>query len=222
MKLKRIVTSLNASFEGFVNSVENHEAVARSVIQDVQRAAARLRTQQHRAQRRTDQLEAQQRKLQTQRDCWHTRASTRSVSNPDQALQCLKRRDQTDTQLDGVNRQLSEHQALSEQITHNLERLEQRLAELQNRRSALSSREATSSALANARTRETDNIDGLFDRWEETVIQQEYQGESGYATGLGSVDHNSDPFAEAFDTQERDAQLRAELEALQQSRQQDE
>jgi len=216
MKLKRLVTSLNASFEGFVNSVENHEAVAQSVIEDVQKAAARLRTQQSRAQRHTLQLQTQQHRLETQRDCWHTRASTRSLSNPEQAMQCLKRRDATNARLKTVNRQLSEHQELSEQITHNLDRLQQRLAELQSRRSALSSREATSSALASARTRESDNVDGLFDRWEETVIQQEYKSESGNPADPASFEFAADPFAQEFDVQEQESALRDELKALQQ------
>ncbi len=34
MRVKRLVASVGASFEQFVNKVENHEAVAEAVIRD--------------------------------------------------------------------------------------------------------------------------------------------------------------------------------------------
>ena len=48
MKVKRIVASINAGFESFLNKVENHEAVAESAIEEVRDSAAKVKVQQRR------------------------------------------------------------------------------------------------------------------------------------------------------------------------------
>ena len=224
MKLKLLATSLNATFENFVTSIENHEAVAASMIKDISRAAARLRVQDNRVQAQINDLQRAQKTLQTQADCWQTRAQTRSVVNPEQALQCLQQRDATRTRLERVSAELAESLEVKHQLEHSLQQIEARLGELRNRRRALASKEACN--LAQARTSEDDSqtdIDALFDRWEEAVVSQQYNNQP-QATYLKSNFGNSgdctselgtNQFAREIHKQEQDERLLNELEALQ-------
>lgn len=43
MKVKRLMASVSAGFEDFVTRVENHEAVADCAIDELRKAAARVR-----------------------------------------------------------------------------------------------------------------------------------------------------------------------------------
>ena len=57
MRLKRLVATVSAGFEDFVAKVENHEAVADCIIDEVRQAAARVRVQHARARSRILRLE---------------------------------------------------------------------------------------------------------------------------------------------------------------------
>lgn len=219
MKLKHLATSLNATFESFVTRIENHEAVAASMIQDISQAAARLRVQSNRVQSQVATFERSRQTLQTQADCWQTRAQTRSLSNPAQALQCLQRRDATRTRLERVTRELTESTELQNQLALNLQQIEQRLSELRTRRTALASREACVGAIARSHPDESCNdIDALFDRWEEVVLATQYnQGGHGQLTATswaGPADSTSG-FARELEREEYEDRLAKELAQLQ-------
>jgi len=56
MKIKRLAASINAYFDDFVSKVENHDAVAKVAIEDVQKAAARIRSEKNKIDQRLKQL----------------------------------------------------------------------------------------------------------------------------------------------------------------------
>lgn len=219
MKLKNLAASLNATFDNFVTSIENHEAVAASMIQDVSRAAARLRVQHNRVQNQIKHLERSQQTLQTQMACWQTRAKTRSLVNPEQALQCLRQRDATRAQLERVTAEQNQSQELQAQMTANLQQIEHRLSELRSRRASLATREACGGVMAKTtQTSVTGDVEALFERWEEAVIHSEYKyrGHSD-STGLGNPagDPSHSAFAREFEQREYNDNLAEELADLQ-------
>lgn len=220
MKLKRLVTSLNASFEGFVSGVENHDAVAQSAINDVRKVAAKLRVQQGQLAGRARRLVEAEQALTRKRDRWQTRAQDFAEHDPEQALQCLRNRDSVDQQLAQTNEQLTQQRSLCEQLAGNLAQVEQRLSDLQHKRIALSSREARTSVLAKTAGLETQsNIDEMFERWEVAVLQGEYrEGDVLDGSCDAKVDEMTTGSVDQLDNllqrEERDRQLRAELERL--------
>lgn len=220
MKFKRLVTSLNASFEGFVSGVENHDAVAQSAITDVRKAVARLRVQQGQLAGQARRLIETEQALTRKRDRWQTRAQDFAERDPEQALQCLRNRDSVEQQLARTTEQLAQQRSLCEQLACNLAQVEQRLSDLQHKRIALSSREARTSVLAKTGGLETEgNIDELFERWEVAVLQGEYR-EGGVMDGCSDAKADemtagsADQLDNRLQREERDRQLRAELERL--------
>lgn len=220
MRLKRLVTTLNASFESFVNGVENHDALAQGVIADVRKAAARLRSQKGALEAQTSRLRTSRQELTERRDRWHTRAQSLAQSDPEQALLCLRRRDAAATQLVGLTTQIDEQSALGNELSNSLLQVEQRLAELQNRRTALSSREAKAAVLAQVATPNLSaDIDDLFSRWEVSVLEDEYRDPGQPAIGGGTL-HGSgvvDELDDAMRSQEADELLRDELAQMRNS-----
>ena len=218
MPFKRLVTSLNASFEDFVTGVENHDAVAKSAITDVRKAAARLRAQQGQLAAHTARLSATEKALSDKRNRWQDRAAEFAESDPDQAMQCLRNRDAVARELESTQEQLTKQRSLCDQLACNLAQVERRLAELQQRRIALSSREARTNVLA--KTSGTDagvDVEELFERWEVSVLQGEYR--EGTVNELGCITDGAPPSSadqldNALLAEERDAQLREELKRL--------
>ena len=74
MRLKRLVTSVGASFEQFVNKVENQEAVAESVIRDVRASAAKLKVQMGGVNAQTERLRERRDRLTEDVGRWRQRA----------------------------------------------------------------------------------------------------------------------------------------------------
>ena len=218
MPFKRLVTSLNASFEDFVTGVENHDAVAKSAITDVRRAAARLKAQQGQLAAQTTRLAATEEALIKKRDRWQSRAAEFANSDAQQAMQCLRNRDAVEQELASTTEQLTRQRGLGDQLACNLAQVERRLAELQQRRIELSSREARTNVLTKTGGVEAGaDIEELFERWEVSVLQGEYR--EGGVPGAGcSAEQASGSSADQLDNelsaQERDAQLREELERL--------
>lgn len=220
MKLKRLVTSLNASFEDFVSGVENHDAVAQSAITDVRKAAARLRVQQGQLAGQARRLVESEQALTHKRDRWQSRAQEFAEQDPEQALQCLRNRNSVECELTRTSEQLAQQRSLCEQLAGNLAQVEQRLSDLQHKRIALSSREARTSVLAKTGGLETQsNIDELFERWEVAVLQGEYrEGAAMDGCSDGKVAEMATGSADQLDNllqrEERDRELHAELERL--------
>lgn len=211
MTFKRLVTSLNASFEDFVTGVENHDAVAQSAITDVRKAAARLRAQQGQLAGQAERQARTEQELAGKRDRWQQRAQDLAERDPEQAMQCLRNRDAVEQELAHAAEQLMRQRSLRDQLALNLAEVERRLGDLQQRRIALSSREARTSVLA--KTGGGDdlcNIDELFERWEVSVLQGEYREGAVGECAAGTADQ----LDSTLQREERDRELRAELERL--------
>jgi len=194
--------------------------VAQGVIADVRKAAARLRVQQGRLAGQTGRLVETEQALTRKRDLWQTRAKDLAEQDPDQALQCLRNRDLVEQDLAHAGEQLAQQRRLCEQLAGNLAQVEQRLLDLQQKRIALSSREARNSVLASTDGKEAQsNIDELFERWEVAVLQGEYR-EGSFLDSCSTGADETEAMGSAAELdgvlgrQERDAELRAELERL--------
>ena len=206
MKLKRLVASVSAGFEDFVAQVENHEAVADCMIEDVRHAAARVRVQTARVQSQITRLQRERADLDTERERWNARAVALAVTDEAKALECVRRSRQADTRLMAVEAQLSEHLRLADDLTSRLRELEERLNELQLRKTALSSRSARARSFKSTSAAGCEVVEGAFDRWEAAVLADEYRGEV-VLTGPDSLERE-------FREQEETVELKARLEAL--------
>jgi phage shock protein A len=106
MRLKRLVATVSAGFEDFVAKVENHEAVADCIIDEVRQAAARVRVQHARARSRILRLEREGDELIAERSRWNGRAVSLAASDETRALECVRRGRRAENRLGAVEAQL--------------------------------------------------------------------------------------------------------------------
>ncbi|TQV85711.1 hypothetical protein FKG94_02390 [Exilibacterium tricleocarpae] len=207
MRVKRLIASFGASFESFISKVENHEAVADSVIADVRAAAAKLRVQRGRIQHQLQRLGAEQKKLQTEQERWRKRALQLGDTEEQRSLQCVRHFKLTKSRLRQVEHQIDEYHSMDERLQSNLTDVEQRLEQLRLKKTALSSRSARASALAGTRGEETlTDMEQVFDRWETAVLEDEYRE--------GVCDESTDSFEREFLAAEELDDLRATLDDI--------
>ena len=206
MRLKRLVTSVGASFEQFVNKVENHEAVAESVIRDVRATAAKLKVQMGGVNAQTERLRARRDGLAEDAQRWRQRARRFATEDESRALECLRRMKRAEAERAQVSNQFAQYEALTDKLKDRLAAVEARLSDLQLKRTALSSRSARAQVMS---TRDQDTLsdaNAVFDRWEMAVIEDEYLDDV--------VDGRSDALEHELNAAEEREDLKAALEEL--------
>lgn len=206
MKMRRLIASMSAGFEDFVTKVENHEAVAECMIDEVREATAQVRVQRARVQAHIDRFEKQLAELEADETRWNERALTLADSDESRALQCVGRARQAASRRGVIATQLEQHRALAEDLRGRLMDLEQRLSDLQLKKTALSSRAARTQAVKASQRCGRDSAEAVFDRWETAVVTDEYRDDVDLDGG--------DPLERQFQEQETTAELKARLEEL--------
>ena len=206
MRLKRLVASVGASFEQFVNKVENHEAVAESVIRDVRAAAAKLKVQMGGVNAQADRLRERRDSLAGDAERWRDRARRFANEDEERALECLRRMKRAEAEQGQVVDQLAQYETLAEKLKDRLAAVEARLSALQLKRTALSSRSARAQVVGAADQETLCDVNAVFDRWEMAVIEDEYLDEI--------VSGEGDSLERELDAAEEREQLMAALEEL--------
>ncbi len=206
MRVKRLVATVGASFEQFVNKVENHEAVAESVIRDVRASAAKLKVQ-------LGGISAQAERLRERRDTlgedsgrWRERAKRFAAEDEDRALECLRRMERAKVEQAQVVDQLARYEALNEKLKDRLAAVEARLSDLQLKRTALSSRGARARVKGAADQDSMADVNAVFDRWEMAVVEDEYLDDV--------TDGGRDTLERELDAAEEQAKLKTVLEEI--------
>ncbi len=209
-RLKQWTTSLVSRVDWMVSQVENHEAVAKSAIRDVRRAAARARVQLARVRadgERLTRAEAEQRDAET---AWRERARECADGDEARALECLRRARRAGRRREELARRREDHGRVERQLASDVAAVDERLKQLEERHNLLRTRESRAEAFATVRDATelgTGDLGDLFERWETQVLEREYEG------GCSSnPDH--DPLEDEFLEQEEEGALRAELAAL--------
>ena len=207
MKIKTILTSINASFDGMVRKIENHEAVADYTIQEVRESAAKIRGQLNQACARRATQSNQEKQLLDDCQRWRERAIACRDDDEEKALRCIQSFKNCDKALAALRQQTEENQRLIEDLESHLADVERHLSDLQNKKESLSARAARNKAAScvQQHTPSPDN-ENIFERWEMQVIADEYIT-TPYVSSSDSLDRE-------FRQLEDRVTLKAELEAL--------
>ncbi|MGR8918698.1 MAG: PspA/IM30 family protein [Gammaproteobacteria bacterium] len=204
----RISTSLSAAIERAVGAMENHDAVVEASTREVRRAAGEARARLKRVRNEAHRMEQKIETLTEAQATWARRAVGDGVDEAT-ALECLRRRRDAERQVASLQSALAQQQEIDERLGANIERLEQRLGELQRQRSVMRSREAAAEALrateAASATGVFTDVDDTLERWEARIAEAEM--------GLDLSDP-ADALERRFLAEEERASLRAELDRL--------
>ncbi len=209
-RLKQWTTSLVSRVDWMVSQVENHEAVAKSAIRDVRRAAARARVQLTRVRGDGEALARQRAEQRESERLWRERAGACAEDDESRALECLRRARRAGRRREELERRCEEHARVEKQLALDVSAVEERLTQLQERHNLLRTRESRAHAIATVRGASElgdGDVGDLFERWETQVLEREYEGG---CSAQGDADPLEDEFLEAED----EGELRAELEEL--------
>ena len=110
--IKRLFATVTAGFDGFVDQVENHEAVAEAVIGDIRRKAAGLKVQLARLDQHIGRLGEQRQQALEEAEQWRERALRVAEDDDRRGLYCARQHRDAQTRERHLAGQISEHTAL--------------------------------------------------------------------------------------------------------------
>ena len=206
--IRRISTSITSSVDRAVSKVENHDAIINSALRDTQLAAARSRVRLQRVRNDGNSLKTRRTDLRLAVTRWTERAKSIGNSDESKALECLRRRKECEAQLRNLSDSIEKHDELETRIADQVKKIESRIGEVSQQRNMMRSRQSVAEAMRTINKIEGvsyGEIEDTFDRWEINL------GETEILTGSAMT---ADPFDSEFLAEEDTAELRAELNEL--------
>ena len=206
--LKRLSVSLRSHVNQLVDQVEDHEAVVDAAIADARKTLASAKVKINRVKRDGQKLQEQIHQQRQASVKWRDRARQVAREDESTALECLRRSQHAEQQVANLQRIDAEHQAQQSQLQHFIEEAEQRLQQKVQRRNLMSTRQsalATSQSLASNDSSQTEEWEEAFERWEGRIMEMEISRNN--APDVDTLEYE-------FASQERQDELRADLQAL--------
>jgi len=192
---------------GLIDQIENHEAVAQSVLDDIRESIAKVRFQVKRIEHETRGLEKKLGETLEEEAKWKDRALKLEATDRARAIDCVQRLKQTRIKIDETRRQIQEHQTLGRQLTDQLRQIEAKYEEFRRKQSLLAGRESRGEALQQMAGIEPGACaNNVFDRWERKVMRNEAHSEC--------LLDAPDSLAQEFQEQEDRADLELMLEEM--------
>ena len=206
--IRRIHTSITSTVDRAVSRVENHDAIINAALRDTQQAAARSRVRLERVRKDGHGLRTRRGNLELAVTRWTERARTIAKEDEAKALECLRRKKQCEAQLRDLEISIDKHDELEARIVDQVKKIESRIGEVSQQRNMMRLRQSVAEALRTINDIEGvsyGEIEDTFDRWEINL------GEAEIRMGIGTP---SDPLETAFIAEEEKAELKAELDIL--------
>ncbi len=207
-RFRRVSSGLVASIDRVIGQVENHEALVEATLKEVRRGAARAKVSLARVRRDGDGLRARLTRATAEQEDWRRRALGCRETDEAKALECLRRAKKAEREGAAVKERLEKHEESERRLSEEVEALQARVSELQERHNQMRTRDAVargSAGVDDITSGAASDIESAFDRWEENLAMVEV---ARPATA------DVDTFAREFEAADDDAVLRAELEEL--------
>ena len=187
--LKRLYISIKGQVDQVADEFENHEALASVAIQDLQTIASKTRLHLHRVSKMTEQYQKQLEEQKEQETLWTARAIKAKKQDEQKALQCVKRLVQTKKQITLLEQQQRGSSEQENKIRDDLNTIQEQLQILKNKKEMLAVRQNRShlqNTLQDSQTSPLDNVQQVFDRWEERVASTEFDAPTEIIDSLSS------------------------------------
>jgi phage shock protein A len=200
---KKLAISIQAGAEELVGRLENHEAVAQSMIADMERAVARAKVQFTRIQADRQHTGNRIGELRDQEKQWIDRAKRVSSQDEARALECIRRLKQVRDDIERVTNDEHELTESEHKLKQNLESLERTFGDLRRKKNSLSCRQSCVDAIRTANIlgdNPTSDIEETFSRWKCDVMTKEILSERHIEA--------SDSLQEDFEKQEENEKLK--------------
>jgi phage shock protein A len=206
--IQKILISLKTRMNNVVDDFENHEALAAVAIEEVEKIGRNSRIQINRIRNR---IEGSGTKIETRKqeaEKWAERAVKLEATDQEAAINCVKRMKEAEKEIETLERQQREAIAQEKKIVADLARISEQIGSLKTRRENLISRQhrvqATGTTARDGRNPAGD-AKSVFERWENRLLGDEFEI---------PAEEPGDPFAERFEQEEYEADLKATLASL--------
>lgn len=206
--LHRIRSTISATVDQAITRVENHDAIIQAAIRRTKANAATARVRLARVQRDGDSLRKKRDTLAQAVSDWTRRARDVADGDRTKALECVRRRRLAKEQLTQVTMSLKQHEELEKQVSRTLQELHDRIAQMNQQRNMLRSRESVADAMRIINELDgvgASDIEDTFERWEVMITEVEFDG---------SAPSPVDDLEAEFIHEEDRAELEADLELL--------
>jgi phage shock protein A len=174
---KKIAISIQAGTEDLVGKLENHEAVAESMIEEMGKALALAKVQLNRIGSDRSLTEKKLIEIDKQVLLWKDRARRVAVTDESKAMECVWRIKLLQDENVRLKESLSELTGTELKLQQNINSLEDRLREIKRRKNSLLCRQSCSDALSLAEKFDSnshDEISHTLERWESAIMVNEY------------------------------------------------
>lgn len=205
--LRRLTTTIIASFEGVVGQIQNHDAVVGAAIREAEQVTLRAKRELARIQRDGAMTRNRVEGLREQAMQWEERAAKCKALDEAKAIECVRRRQRCLVQAGRLESQALSQMKMERQLVDDLVNVEEKLLSLRQQRNIMRTRQARSEAqrlIDAADSSLLGEIDDIFDRWEARI--------SSCNEEVGCIaEQEIDALAEDFASEEESAELRAIL-----------
>ncbi len=173
---KKIWLTVGASADNFAGKIENQEAIADGIINEMEDALVNVRAELLKTRNEIGRLEKNLEKQKGEKIRWTERAKKTAESDREKALQCVRFIKSTEQRVSDIQQELLEIRTVEKELLINLNEGEKRLSELRRKKRVLVSRQSRAEATSMARSA-GGNVFGeaedLFTRWEAKVGRTE-------------------------------------------------
>ncbi len=207
---KRMFVTVKSRIDTATDHFENHEALAGAAIKGLQAVAAKTAIHLRRIQELSNRQKLKLDELNTEAGRWSERAVEIGDKDELRALECVKRLQQTRARIEQIEKQLQESWKVETQIRSDLEKIQNKLQNLKKKKELLTARQNrmdVMSAFEQHQNFYDEDIQDVFERWEDRVTGGEYQYQD-YP--------EEDQFASEFEKQEEEVELKRMLDELKQ------
>lgn len=208
--IKRFMFGVSAKMEELVGQMENHEAVAASMIAEAQRSAAAARIQLGRVRADRDRLHTRLGQLTQSEKQWKVRARKMATENEDGAIECVRRIKQVRKDIEQTTRDAAEVDEVERKLRKVLAEIEDKIRLLRRKKHALRCRQSCAEAVEVVSCDglgRADEIDELLTRWETSVVEKEIRFDIDHH-------HDVDEFARTFENEEQRDELKQMLDEI--------
>jgi len=205
---KRLSTTIAAQLDQVVGEIENHEAIVKASISDLNKKIVEAKVRLDRVHNETVQLQNKINQNQTDAKQWQSRAIESAQNDEQKALSCVSRARQCEQQITQLEVALNQYQQTAQKLAQDINAAENKARELKQKLDLMRARQSSCATLKVTQDTYEDSTSTLcdtFDRWEIKLRQTEISADA---------QPNIDSLEQEFVQQEHDDELRHALDDL--------
>ena len=207
--IKRLTTTVSATLDSAVGQLENHDAIIETTIKETRQSIAKTKARINTLRQQLNTYETQLSDAHEQHALWTQRATKLAESDQEKALQCLSRRNQSQSEITRLTQLIEQQKNLISDVSSNLQKLQNKSDEMSQKYNLMRSRQAVADVNRAVGKASSDvSVNDTFERWESIVMEHEM---------TVSDICSRDPLDAEFVQQENEADLLKQLAELKQS-----